>query len=297
MNHHTVLPLPYPGYPIRRPLPQERHNPVTIGIGFICSDGIVLAADSQHSFVSGPSSKRTDATKISPIEFEDGYALVLQSGATALSKRYVELFQQIAAEQFIDTDRTVPAAMREAMRLLKNEMRAQEGDCSSEQLKEMILKEGIQMECIVAHYCAGKPFIHTINLAYGVPEIPNAHFVSIGSGAVLADYLLDTHLDPSRDEWHGGIVAVHVIETVKKHDTYCSGETRVSSLTRGEEDGKKMIYLSEMKAASVRTYAKALEKFTVERGALMKLAYATAFAENIVRRAKESAPKTKRKSP
>jgi hypothetical protein len=83
----------------------KRKSRVTIIIGIICKDAIVLASDSQTT--SG-GMKRTDTDKISSIKFATKPVLVAEAGNAGTSARALEILRGLARDIPID-DYRVPA--------------------------------------------------------------------------------------------------------------------------------------------------------------------------------------------
>ena len=251
--------LPPPSITSRFPRPRQRTTlpvqPVTVIIGFTCKDAIVMACESQITgTLYSPTAKQTKAQKIQLIDFQNAGVMVAESGTVLFSQRFADLFVQLASNREIVDEWTVPNTAQEAMRALQKELREQLG-CTAEAFQERLLKEQITVECIFAFYFEDRPYIFTITLAFGMAEKCRTQFVAIGVGDILANYLLDTNLAPNIPENHGNLLAVHVIETVKKYDSACDGQTRVCSLTIDRENEK--ISYNEMEPDVTNGFARA----------------------------------------
>ena len=101
---------------------KKRKKPVTLIVGIICKDGIVMASESQTTFGE---SKRCDAEKIRIVEFKTKEAiLVAQSGAEDISNRLIDQMEARAKNQEFENEESVVRLTQEAMffvsRLLKN---------------------------------------------------------------------------------------------------------------------------------------------------------------------------------
>jgi ATP-dependent protease HslVU (ClpYQ) peptidase subunit len=76
----------------------KKANRVTIIVGIISDESIVLASDSQTT--SG-NAKRTDTEKISTVEFSNLGVLVAQAGYAPFSGQAVEIFNGLAKDKEI----------------------------------------------------------------------------------------------------------------------------------------------------------------------------------------------------
>jgi 20S proteasome alpha/beta subunit len=243
----------------RFPRPRQRTTlpvqPVTVIIGFTCTNAIVMACESQITgTLYSPTAKQTKAQKIQLIDFQNAGVMVAESGTVLFSQRFADLFAQLAANREIVDEWTVPNTAQEAMRALQKELGEQLG-CTAEAFQERLLKDAINVECMFAFYIQDKPYIYTITLAFGMAEKCREQFVAIGAGDILAKYLLDTNLTPDIPENHANLLAVHVIETVKKYDSACDGQTKVCTL-RFERENAQVSY-SEMEPDVTNGFARA----------------------------------------
>ncbi len=172
--------------------PKRKRPPVTIIIGIICKDCIVLASDSQTTYSSSVGAiQRLDTTKITPIEFaNDTLALVAQSGETTLSGRAVEIMTDMAKGKSISDYRTVADIAQKAVRQVKEELKEQNLGCGMEALHEYISKESLHFELMIAHYHDEKPYIFTIDFALGIAAKKPHYFTAIGCGSGIATYIL-----------------------------------------------------------------------------------------------------------
>jgi 20S proteasome alpha/beta subunit len=203
---------------------------VTIIIGFSCKKCIVLAADSQTTFLSSlGATRRNNSTKISRIQFENGSVLVAQAGDVTMSTRAMEIMAVLAQGKPINDYRTVADAAQLAIRQLKQELRQQNGDCSMEELREIIEAQDLHFSLMIAHYFQKeKPLIFSVDFRVGIACLQNEDFAAIGSGSAIAGYVLGWFDLPNMDVSQAALTALYVIEEVKKVDPYCGGLTRLA---------------------------------------------------------------------
>jgi 20S proteasome alpha/beta subunit len=154
-------------------------------------------------------------------------ALVAQSGSATLSGRAVEILIGMAKNQQVADYRVVADIAQNAMRQLKNELRFQQGDCTMEELRDYILKNESGCELMLAYYFENKPFLFKVDLVLGVATKINSYYAAIGCGGNLGEYLLSEYSKPNMDFNSAFSTAIYVVEEVKKHDAFCSGDARI----------------------------------------------------------------------
>ena len=202
---------------------------MTIIVGIICHEAIVLASDSQTT--SG-TSKRTDTEKISPVVFGNLETLVAQAGYAPFSGQAVEIFTNLAKGKEITDYRQVAETAEQAMRQLKDRIRFQQGDCTMEELREFVWKHELGCELMIAYHFEEKPYLFTIDMVVGIANKVNARYEAIGCGANLGAYLLSELCEPDMHFDHAAVLAVYVVEIVKNHDAYCGGQTKLGIVHR-----------------------------------------------------------------
>jgi 20S proteasome alpha/beta subunit len=221
------------GFRTRQPFVKPKQRPpVTIIIGIISKNAIVVASDSQTTYSSSfGAAQRLDTAKITPIEFSNAFALVAQSGDATLSGRAVEILADMAKGKSVSDYRTVADIAQKAVRQVKEELREQNLGCSMEDLHEYISKESLHFELMIAHYHDEKPYIFTIDFAVGIASKKPHNYTAIGCGSGIASYIL-SWFDITSMEWlHAGLAAIYTIEEVKKVDPYCGGKPKMAFLT------------------------------------------------------------------
>jgi 20S proteasome alpha/beta subunit len=206
---------------------------VTIIAGIIAKDAIVLASDSQTTFGT---TKRLDVQKISVIEFANAAALVAESGAAEQSGMAVEILKKKALGTKL-TDYAMVAELAQAsLREVRNYLiKLNEGCNFSDEKWERYFRDDNQVELMVANYFDGKPYIYTVNLHTCMASRAKLNYEAIGCGGNLGGYLLDELSYPGMDSRLASAIAVYVVETVKKHDAYCGGQTKVALLNNPQK--------------------------------------------------------------
>jgi 20S proteasome alpha/beta subunit len=207
---------------------------VTIITGIICKDHIVLASDSQ---TTQGTMKQCSTEKISIVKLANASALVAEAGSAVLSGRAIEILQKLAKDRPLDDYRTLADLSQVAMRKLKDELKIQNCDCSMEALRDFLLRSEIGCELMLAYFFDGKPQLYTVDLLVGIANKVKSHFAAIGCGANLGGYLLSEHATPDMDPEFAAVISIYVVETVKKHDAFCDGPTRLGAVRNPLKSG------------------------------------------------------------
>jgi 20S proteasome alpha/beta subunit len=224
VENRLVAPFQKPKY-----LVKTNRKPVTLIVGIICTDGIVIAGDSQTSWGAA---KSWDAQKITDLEHANGHAIIAESGAVITSSNIVEELAKQVPEKQLFEKYGLPGLVKMAVLKVREELRRQHFSCTSEELQNVIERNELDATLMVAHYEKDTPRIETIKFTVGITNRSKSFFEVVGSGSDLAHYLLSNLCLPGMemDCAEATIMAVHVVETVKRHDPYCGGPTRVGVL-------------------------------------------------------------------
>jgi 20S proteasome alpha/beta subunit len=233
---------------------------MTIIVGIISKDGLVLACDSQASSMKGVPLKRTEYTKIYEIPMGgDSYALLSGAGTGAFVTRAGELLAEkcknnicrtprdfadicedvitdIFKRYVIDRSKALGMSKTKTQReITSGSIQWQEGEMEPPSL---IILTGIQCGIPKSpEWC-----LYTIH-PNGVAEKAEK-YDAIGSGSAIAEYLLARLCSKPLTVEQATIVAVYVIEEVKKIDPFCGGPTQVVCLSK---NGSKRLSSREVK--------------------------------------------------
>lgn len=204
---------PNPSHPVKR----RRFYGMTIGIGLICKGGIVLASDSRTEDESGR--KRFDLDKISAIECGEIKCLIVRSGMTSLSGRALELVRKAVIEN-------PPRDRGHLLELIRQSVSQVRRDFLFTNPNLHYSDPTGRFHLIVALH-DGKPSLHVINSNEGAIQAEESG-AYIGSGQILADYILgglDTEsMEPGDAMW----AAFYAVEIAKLKDSACEGPTKVA---------------------------------------------------------------------
>jgi 20S proteasome alpha/beta subunit len=204
---------------------------MTVIVGLICQDGIVIASDSQES-EDDLGMKRLDVIKVYDTKsfgFIDAEIVVAGTGASAHIARAVELITENGFAPHFTTPRTVADIIEDSM----GQMKDRYGD-------------DLELELMAAVYCKNCPqdedrpispiALYSVYPAgedekVGVAE-PVTDYSAMGSGGLFARYLLNRLHDedhPTKDLTMDAAIreAVYVIDEVTKVDLWCGGPTQL----------------------------------------------------------------------
>lgn len=209
--------------------PKRKKKPVTLIVGIIAKDGIVVASDSQTTWGTG---KSWDAKKMSEVGHAYGRALVAESGAVITSSQAVEELQRLASIPEEVKKDGLAALLEKTSRHVREKLRHYHASCSSEELRGIIESEGLDFSLMLAHYDHRKETarIDTVSMSVGLASQCKTFYEAVGSGADLAQYLLTELCIPEMNTTTASIIAVHVVEIVKRHDQWCGGPTKLGVL-------------------------------------------------------------------
>jgi 20S proteasome alpha/beta subunit len=211
---------------------------MTVIVGLLCKDGIVIASDSQESD-DDLGMKRLDVTKVydtGHFGFTDAEIVVAGTGASAHIARAAELIEENGFAPHFTTPRTVANIVEDSM----GQMKTRYGD-------------DLELELLVGVYCKNCPEdedrdIQKIGLysvypadegeKVGVAE-PVTDYAAMGSGGLFARYLLNRLHD--EDHPTTGLTmdaaireAVYVIGEVTKVDLWCGGPTQLICIKKDQ---------------------------------------------------------------
>lgn len=205
----------------------KRKPLVSIAIGLICRDGIILASDSRTTHPDH--SVRDDAQKIQLLNLKDGKgALIAQSGDDDLGARILENIALSAQEKTLSDWQSV-SEIADA-EILKEQLKLKApfvGPGYTDEGFRDILR-GFDLSLIIGHHHNGRPYLFTSDFYPGRATPKKAQFVSIGCGSSLANFLLDSFDLAGMNFILATVTAIYIIEEVKKFDPRCEGKTKVA---------------------------------------------------------------------
>src|ERR1035441_4740028 len=199
-------------HPFRKP--KIRKTPVTLIVGIICKDGIVLAADSQTTKgISIGASKSCDTNKINVVEFSNGKALVAESGSASLSNTAIETFQRMAKNVKIENEATICKLAESAIREVRSRItNLHPSNTTPEGWQDFFTRDVNYFELMLAYYFDGIPYLYVLNPLWCIPVKATSYFETSGIASELANYILKEHTEPKMDSEFAAVIAIKVVE-------------------------------------------------------------------------------------
>jgi 20S proteasome alpha/beta subunit len=213
---------------------------MTVIVGLVCEDGIVVASDSQESD-EGMDMKRLDVTKIydtAHFGFDDAEIVVGGTGSAGLIAGAAEKIREKGFEPH-STPRSVATIVEDVI-----------GDMGE---RYGVGEDGLDLELLVGVFCnncsktkdensRGSPIgLYSIyppqeDEKVGVAE-PVTDYTAMGTGGLFARYLLNRLHDEDHPTAKLSMdvairEAIYVIEEVKKVDLWCGGPTQLLCIKR-----------------------------------------------------------------
>lgn len=226
---------------------------MTIVVGIVCKNGLVMAADSQAESYRGVKVKRLDYHKITAFP-PSGDLYVAVSGAgtgTFISKATDKLKEKYESTK-ITTPDELSDISEEIMTLMQKRYVIDKMDrlgiskTSHNHSRLRKFQFDMELNFIMMVGCTTKsgelPSIYTIG-ADGVSEC-GEKFASVGSDSAYAEYLLTKMYREDITTEQGKQLAILVIEEVKRIDPGCGGPTHVVILNK---DGIQQLSSEEIK--------------------------------------------------
>jgi 20S proteasome alpha/beta subunit len=218
---------------------------MTIIIGLLCKDGVVLASDSQAVSWRGVDIKRLDYQKIASFKCDDNLNVVVSgAGTVALISKAIEKLHIRCQETKISTPEQLAEAAEDVMTDMEKRYIVDKFEKLgvTKKLKSPLAETGSQIEdtprlrgFIIVVGCAdssgGNPCIYIIG-PDGVAQRVHK-FDSVGSGSVYAEYLLAKYYQDQVTVEKATELAAYVVEEVKKIDPNCGGNTQIVTLDKG----------------------------------------------------------------
>lgn len=238
-----ILPSPKPplAYPkpkpwIRpklKPLRLERKRVVTIGAGFLCTDGVVLCADTQETIND---LTKTRASKLMVKEAPDRKLVIAGAGDSAFIDKLIELIwcATLSANATIDdVSDMVKDTVTETHRRYKEFYHVGMMPTAELLFGVWVQGQGVRL------YTTEGPIVNRVDKTQ-----------TVGVGWVLADYIIDRMFRSSMSAMEARTLAAYMLLRVKEYVAGCGGDSEIVIL---QNDGAihKMRDLTASRLASV----------------------------------------------
>jgi 20S proteasome alpha/beta subunit len=152
---------------------------LTILVGVLCRDGVVIGTDSSATFQVG--NIKTIEQPITKIEIIDRRIIVAGTGSVGLQQRFISVITKLANNKQLNSDKVDEISMAKLL--------------STEMIKDMdstYIRRGL-FGALVAYPVGKKYFLCEFDLDYFQPELKTLSgiwFVSMGSGHIIVDPFL-----------------------------------------------------------------------------------------------------------
>lgn len=202
---------------------------VTIAISVKCTDGIVVASDSQSEYERGVDVKRLNANKI-----EDFVNCYLFAGAGVLSHIQIlienikaALHNQYQQQRTIlnkdETETVIEGTLLALVRHYNVDRGSILGIDQSDFFSPFVIFAGADIEQGF--------YLDLLHGSSGIVE-PMYDYTAVGSGAAYAELLLRNFNLSDIETKEGIIIAAYVIDEVISIDPHCGGQIQIATITR-----------------------------------------------------------------
>jgi 20S proteasome alpha/beta subunit len=199
---------------------RRKPKPVTLIVGIICKDGIVVAGDSQTTNLSTRMA-RTDGSKIYNITLSDGASgIVATAGSVEWSLQIVERVERLAKQAELKSERSFADLVETANIEIKQKERLVRRP--SRELKQHF--DDYETTLLIANYFRRKPCMYTLhsNRLVSPTRVTNQLYTTIGNSAAMADYILRKFDIPTTLSGVAHGMAIYTInEIIMAKDTSC----------------------------------------------------------------------------
>jgi len=254
----------------------------TIIVGFKCTDGVVIASDSQAEFGRGVDVKRLNANKIYTI---DGRYIIAGSGILAHIQVLVENVefclrnregQQRSELNKDEAEKMAEEALWSLVKHYNVDRSNLLGLPEREYFQPIAIFAGRSRENNIEYYVY---FLH----GYDGTIEPVTDYGAAGSGAAYAELLLKSLYYEDITVEEAIKVAIYVVGEVKAIDPHCGGDTQVAILTAdtSSQGDTRLRMLTKSEIESIEKDAK--PKLDLMRTALVKKILRGEIDENKIR--------------
>jgi 20S proteasome alpha/beta subunit len=201
---------------------------MTLLIGVICTDGIVVASDSQTTDEWGQ--KRDDTQKVSVLELADGASgLIAQAGGADFSAQAVERMEHNARVKRFTDYRAIPELAVQSLAELR-QFHARSFRLGSRELNKLFSENRFWI--LSASYCKTKPYLFIFSSeTQSATWQRNKLYASVGNSSATADYVLRKFDFQQMDAVTGALAAIFTINEVIGVDSTCGPPIRVGIVT------------------------------------------------------------------
>jgi len=201
---------------------------MTLLIGIICTDGIVVASDSQTTDEWGQ--KRDDSQKVSVLELADGTSgLIALAGEAGFSAQAVERMERNATMKRFTDYRAIPDLAVQSLAEMR-QFQARSFRLGSRELNRLFSENRFWI--LSASYWKTKPYLFVFSSeTQSATWQRNKLYASVGNSSATADYVLRKFDFQQMDALTGTLAAIFAINEVIGVDSTCGPPIRVGIVT------------------------------------------------------------------
>jgi 20S proteasome alpha/beta subunit len=210
----------------------KRRKLMTVAIGVLCGDGIILASDSRTIDAVTGRVITDNAQKVFKIDFADNQSgVIAMAGSAALGDKIIEAIQDLAKSTKLNSSRAFADLVERVVEKTRMDAQKRVGD-SPDALRQYFTDYDVSF--VGAHWAKDKPYWFSVNL-HGASSIPvRGNYVAMGGGAALADFIL-RGMPFGTMAFHPSLAAViYAINEIKAHETSVGGPIQAGSIDAGQ---------------------------------------------------------------
>lgn len=191
---------------------------MTIGIGLISKNGIILASDSKTETEAGP--KRFDLDKISLFEAGNFKCGIVRSGPTGLTAQAVDLIKERAKN-------SPPSSLFDIRTIVHQSVGDTVRSFASAHPNVPYFADEGRFSLIIG-VNDPNPHLYVARSTAIWPSEESSGMACIGTGEILADYILGGLAIRDLKFEEVASAAVFAVEIAKLKDSHCEGPTRLA---------------------------------------------------------------------
>jgi 20S proteasome alpha/beta subunit len=209
-------------------------------VGIVCKDSIIVASESQYTTGTR---KLLNAVKLSIVKFQNGDALIAESGPMSKSSLAVRYIEEAAKNKKIESQYTVSKIAENAIKRIRHEIleTMQERSYSPQEQEDVFLAQSNYFALMIAHYFSPKkapsaenerppiPCLYTISLSGAIAESCSP-FAMLGAAPELALFILKQFQCEQLVWGEATCLAIDALDRIVKDDITCGGEILVGTV-------------------------------------------------------------------
>jgi 20S proteasome alpha/beta subunit len=226
-----ILPRPHPIIPYPKPMRLPKGKRMTIAIGLLCNEGLVIGADTEE--VLGGYIK-TSTEKMRVIE-KDNYKLIITGAGESdfIDCFYDELEEALDESEPKDIKAIYKILRTTQLQYFRNHLAPYSSFPSDDRPNPDLL---IALHIRIGGLVTGSTLFRTVLFKANGTVVKRIHKAEcVGTGVVLARSLMDQFFDPELSLKQTGILAAYILRQAKRWGQYCGGNSDIAILSNSEK--------------------------------------------------------------